>query len=190
MFNQRKSMCKYLTILLSVFLVSCLAPPKTPVSEPPISAQEVNVIKKPGPQIQWQERSALTFSKAESEDKLLFTYIYIDGCNVCNTFEETVLKHKDIVRFVNEQMVPVKVSADYVVDLMFKLQIQSLPAILFISPRTDGYNDLLFFVEGAPSVQQLLGILKAMKDAYEPVDDALELKNHEIEPTNLVTTRL
>src|SRR3972149_2455667 len=62
--------------------------------------------------IAWMEWSDAAFAKAKREDKLLLLDITAGWCHWCHVMDETSDRDVEILRIINERLVPVRVEAD------------------------------------------------------------------------------
>ncbi|MCI0596137.1 MAG: thioredoxin domain-containing protein, partial [candidate division Zixibacteria bacterium] len=63
-------------------------------------------------EIKWMEWSDAAFARAKQEDKLLLLDITAVWCHWCHVMDETSYSDSEVIRFLNERFIPVRVEAD------------------------------------------------------------------------------
>lgn len=107
---------------LAVAAVMTLALLAAPLTAPPVRAAD----------LQWQ-----TYSKGLELGKQLNKNVYInfyaDWCTYCAKMDKETLADPDVVAYLNEHFVVVKVNSDKAQDLSAAYQVQGLPTSWFLS---------------------------------------------------------
>ncbi len=109
-------------------------------------------------------------AKAKSEDKLVFVDFYTSWCAPCKVMDKTTLADEEVIKWLNENTVALKIDAEKEIKLAKKYRIDSYPTFLFAKP--DGEVAGLLF--GAHAIKEFLDEAKAIKAGKSPMVRAKE----------------
>lgn len=80
-------------------------------------------------------------------NKKYFIYFFSDHCGYCRKLEQKAFSDSDIIRYINENFVPVRVNTDKELKLAQRYRVQGVPDLRFLSPegeaiaRWPGYTE-------------------------------------------------
>ena len=110
-------------------------------------------------EIEWQS-FAKGITRSKSENKKLFVHFYADWCGACRIMENKTFKDPDIIAYLNENFISIKVNTDREQQTSAMFRIQFLPDNWFI---TEGGNPI-GHQPGYITPEQLKVILKAVME--------------------------
>ncbi len=113
--------------------------------------------------IQWQSfQKGLTLS--ENTGKKVFLYFYTERCGYCKKMESKTFRDADVVAYLNENYIPVKVNAAKERNVSKQYNVRGVPATWFITEN----NKKLRNRPGYIAPDQLLQMLKYVAtDSYK-----------------------
>lgn len=116
--------------------------------------------------IEWRDYDE-GMSVGKSEGKKVFLNFYADWCHYCKVMESKTFKDGDVISYLNENFVSIRVNSDRNRNLAATYNVRGLPMSLFISE--DGVN-----IGGQPGYippEMLLPLLKYIyTDSYKRMD--------------------
>lgn len=99
--------------------------------------------------LNWKQLS----EQAKSSNKIIFVDFYTTWCGPCKYLEKEVFTHADVGSYFNEHFSSIRINAESEEqDLVKQMKIQAYPTLIFF----DANGVVLYRVEGAPEVEQLL----------------------------------
>jgi len=72
-------------------------------------------------------------ARGKSEDKKVFLNFYADWCRYCKMMDQKTFQNKDIIAYLNENFVPVRVNSDKNLKVAREYKVQGLPVFWFVS---------------------------------------------------------
>lgn len=129
-------------------------------------------------EIFWQPWAPETFQKAAREDKPLLLNLTAIWCHWCHVMDETTYSDPEIIRLVNEELVPVRVDADQNPHIQDRYLAGGWPTNSFLTP--DG--EVLFSGTYIPPDQMLASIQAVLKAWHEDRERLME-RLREVEET-------
>ncbi len=112
-------------------------------------------------EIQWLGWSDAAFEKARREDKLLLLDITAVWCHWCHVMDETSYSDPEVIRFLNERMIPVRVEADQRPDVQNRYLSGGWPTTAVLVPT----GEVLWSGTYVPP-EQLRQVLAQVEDYY------------------------
>jgi len=85
-------------------------------------------------EIEWQS-FANGIARSKSENKKLFVHFYADWCGACKLMENNTFQDPDIIGYLNENFVSIKVNTDRQQQISAMFRIQYLPDNWFITAK-------------------------------------------------------
>ncbi len=112
--------------------------------------------------VQWVHWGPDAMARAQEADKPVLLSISAVWCYWCHVMEETTYTESDLVRFLNDNFVPVMVDNDHRPDVNARYNVGGWPTTAFLTPH-GGY------IAGATYLpaDQLLAMLMEVKRAYD-----------------------
>lgn len=120
---------------------------------------------------------SITFDEAclvaEKEHKTIIIDFYTTWCGPCKQLDKTTWQDKNVIKFLTDNAIALKVDAEVQVDLANKFHVQAYPTILFVKPdgnemdRIVGYLEASQFLDTAKSTITGKSILTHSKEALE-----------------------
>lgn len=99
--------------------------------------------------LNWKQLS----EQAKYSKKIIFVDFYTTWCGPCKYLEKEVFTHADVGSYFNEHFSSIRINAESEEqDLVKQMKIQAYPTLIFF----DANGVVLYRVEGAPEVEQLL----------------------------------
>ncbi len=126
-----KAIVKSAVMLL--FLSLCVTAPGGAAE----SGSGTRTAKKSSGGIQWVSYDE-SMERGKQEDKKIFLNFYADWCQYCKVMDQNTFKNKEVIAYLNENFIPVRVNTDKQQKLAARYSVQNLPVTWFISP--DGEN--------------------------------------------------
>ena len=112
-------------------------------------------------EIQWMEWSDAAFERAKQEDKLLLLDITAVWCHWCHVMDETSYSDSQVIRFLNERFIPVRVEADQRPDVQNRYLSGGWPTTAVLVPT----GEVLWSGTYVPP-EQLRQVLAQVEDYY------------------------
>ncbi len=131
----------------------------------------VGVRQKKDHEIKWMEWSDAAFEKAKREDKLLLLDITAVWCHWCHVMDETSYSDSDLIRFLNERFIPVRVEADQRPDVQNRYLSGGWPTTAVLVPT----GEVLWSGTYVPP-EQLRQVLAQVEDYYRKNKAAVQAK--------------
>jgi thioredoxin-related protein len=94
-----------------------------------------------GESVKWQTYAEGTRT-AEKEGKKIFLSFYADWCTFCAKMDKETLKNPDIVKFLNENFISVRVNTEKEEEVARKHFVRGLPMTWFLEPNGDKISSL------------------------------------------------
>ena len=127
--------------------------------------------------VQWSPWTPATFARAQAEDKPLLLSITAVWCYWCHEMDQTTFTDPDVVRYLHQYFVPVRVDNDHRPEVNARYNVGGWPTTAFLTPH-GGY------LAGATYLpaDQLLAMLMEVRRAYQEdkaqfYDQALQLQH-------------
>lgn len=105
--------------------------------------------------ISWQEFKT-GFKGASEKNKPIFLYFYADWCTYCTKLKQTTFRDKNVLAFLNEHFISIRVNTDIDKQLAANWQIRGLPTMWFLEPDSTRINS----IPGYVNEEQFLTVLK------------------------------
>lgn len=77
-------------------------------------------------------------SRGKNENKKIFLNFYADWCHYCKVMESKTFRDRNVVGYINENFIPVRINTDKNQQLAIKYNVRGLPATWFLTK--DGEN--------------------------------------------------
>jgi hypothetical protein len=170
-------------VIYSWFAVSCLcilglmgcqtvqkaAVPRPAVAVRPHTPTPTHSAEAGAAGIDWNEWSNNVFARAASGDKLIFLDISATWCHWCEVMDETAYADPDVIKFINENFIPVYVDTDLRPDINDRYNQGGWPSIVILSNegRVLGGNTTM-------SASELMRFAGDVRDAYFENRDKVE----------------
>lgn len=74
-------------------------------------------------------------SRGKSEDKKVFLNFYADWCRYCKMMDQKTFRNKEVIAYLNENFVPVRVNSDKNRKVSREYNVTGLPVSWFISEQ-------------------------------------------------------
>ncbi len=101
------------------------------------------------------------------QNKKYFIYFFSDHCGYCRKLEQKAFTNSDIIRYMNENFVPVRVNTDKELELAQRYRVQGIPDLRFLSPE----GDAIARWPGYTEADFLLALLKFVHtDSYKKMN--------------------
>jgi uncharacterized protein len=84
--------------------------------------------------VQWREWGDESLGQAEREDKLILLDISASWCHWCHVMDRTTYSNQEIIRFINERFVPIRVNGDMRPDIQDRYLLGGWPTTAFLLP--------------------------------------------------------
>jgi thioredoxin-related protein len=105
--------------------------------------------------------------QSNPQNKKYFIYFFSDHCGYCRKLEQKAFTNSDIIRYINENFVPVRVNADRELELAQRYRVQGIPDLRFLSPE----GDAIARWPGYTEADFLLALLKFVHtDSYKKMN--------------------
>ncbi len=85
------------------------------------------------PEIAWQPSSAAIYEQAKQQNKLVFLDLTAEWCQFCKKMDETTFRDADVVAYINEHFLPVRVSDEGVGDLVEHYRQHARPGTVMLN---------------------------------------------------------
>lgn len=122
-------------------------------------------------EIRWMEWSDAAFAKAKQEDKLLLLDITAVWCHWCHVMDETSYSDPEVIRFLNERFIPVRVEADQRPDVQNRYLSGGWPTTAVLVPT----GEVLWSGTYVPP-DQLRQVLAQVEDYYRKNKSSVQAK--------------
>jgi thioredoxin-related protein len=101
------------------------------------------------------------------DGKKYFIYFFSQNCGYCRKLEQNALSNKDIMGYLNQHFVPVRVNTDQEPKLAQRYRVQGVPDLRFVS--ADGQDIARW--PGYTEADHLLALLKFVHtDSYKQMN--------------------
>ena len=100
-------------------------------------------------EVQWREWGDESLGQAEREDKLILVDISAPWCHWCHVMDRTTYSNPEIIRFINERFVPIRVNGDKRPDLQDRYLLGGWPTTAFLLPDGRMLSGTTFVPPGA-----------------------------------------
>ena len=118
--------------------------------------------------LKWQKDIFAGHKEANRTGKPMLLVFGAEWCVFCKKLEQTTLAEPEMVKYINENFVPVHLDLDHDKQVASILEIKSLPCTVVLSPDAD----VLARIEGYAKAPVLYKQLAAAKKAQEGVAPA------------------
>ena len=78
----------------------------------------------------------------KQEGKKVFISFYADWCTFCEKMDKETFREKEVVRFVNENFLPIRVNSDKEVEIARKYFVRGLPMTWFLDPNGEKISSI------------------------------------------------
>jgi len=140
--------------------------------------------------IEWNEWNKETFQKAEKEKRPILLDIHGVWCHWCHVIEKTTYSDKEIIDYVNENFIPIKVDTDKRPDINKRYNQGGWPTTVFLTPSgqiitgetyipPDSFKELMVKVTDAFKGMQENDELKIQRKKLVVKDEKLDKKTVE-----------
>ncbi len=85
-------------------------------------------------EIQWRDWGNEALSQAEREDRLILLDLTAPWCHWCHVMDRTTYSNQEIIRFVNDRFVPIRVNGDQRPDIQDRYLLGGWPTTAFLLP--------------------------------------------------------
>lgn len=117
--------------------------------------------------LNWQKDIFAGHKESTRTGKPMLLVFGADWCVFCKKLEQTTLAEPEMVKYINENFVPVHLDLDREKQVASILEIKSLPCTVVLSPDAD----VLARIEGyakAPALYKQLAAAKKMQEGVAP----------------------
>lgn len=125
--------------------------------------------------INWHPWGEEAFHKARSEDKLILLDISAVWCHWCHVMDETAYSDEEIISYINEHFVPIRVDNDRRPDINARYNLGGWPTTAFLTPQGDLLGGGTYF----PS-QEMKALLEKIRRLYKEKRETLNTQLAEI----------
>ena len=129
--------------------------------------------------IQWQASFESALARAAKEEKPLMVDFETEWCGFCKKLDRETYGNEQVIRFVQQFFIAVKVDGDKRTDLRDKYSVEGYPTIVFLSPqavelkRIVGYRPPSdFLAEAGKAARSSTTLAKLKEEAASRPDDA------------------
>ena len=127
-------------------------------------------------EINWREWDESAFERAQAEDKPVLLSISATWCHWCHVMDETSYSDLEVISFVNQHFVPIRVDNDLRPDINSRYNMGGWPTTVFLTP----FGDVIAGGTYMPA-RQLNDALSQVSDAYRERKDALLQRSQELQ---------
>lgn len=98
----------------------------------------------------------VALERAKEQEKVVFVDFFTTWCGPCKQLDATTWKNDDVVRWLGENTVALKLDAEVETELANHFRVSAYPTMIFVAPdgtergRIVGYRDAAQFLEQAP----------------------------------------
>lgn len=92
-------------------------------------------------ELKWYSIEEAEQIQKDNPDKAMFIDIYTDWCGWCTKMDKTTFKDKEVVSFLNQYFIPVKLDAEYKKNINFRDK-----EFKFIKSGRRGINTLAYYL--------------------------------------------
>ena len=116
------------------------------------------------PEITWQPSSSTIYEEAKQQNKLVFLDLTAEWCQFCKKMDETTYRDAEVVAYINEHFLPVRVSDEGVGDLIDRYRRHARPGAVMLD--TDGIE--ILHKRGYLNAQLMLWMMMAVVQDPSP----------------------
>lgn len=127
--------------------------------------------------IQWQQLTDATFTKAKSENKIVLLNLEANWCHWCHVMHDSTYSNPEVIAYINRYFIPVKADQDAHPELSNRYKEFGWPATIFIN----GQGEDVVKRAGYISPKSFLRLLKAIVADPSPEIASENLLN--VQPT-------
>jgi len=113
------------------------------------------------PEIIWQDYQT-GLDLAHGRDQPVFLYFWAEGCRPCELYEHKAFTDPEIVEYINDRLVPIKINYREQKDLGRLYRVPGTPTLIFLTPAAKPIDSLIGYVPR----EQLLKVLHYVGDGY------------------------
>lgn len=124
--------------------------------------EENNIGQGEGSQIHWHQWSPAAFDQAQAQDKPMMLSIGAVWCYWCHVMDETTYQDADVVQFINQHFIPVRVDNDHRPDVNTRYNVGGWPTTAFLTPHGGMIGGATYL-----PADQLLAMLVEIQQAYQ-----------------------
>lgn len=112
--------------------------------------------------INWNEWSNDTFKQAKEQNKLILLSISAVWCHWCHVMDETTFSYEPVIKFINDNFIPVRVDSDMRPDINRRYNMGGWPTVAIL--KHDGS-----FLAGGTYIppERFLEFLKEINELYK-----------------------
>jgi len=125
--------------------------------------------------IQWRTWGKEAFDEAQKEDKLILLSLSAVWCHWCHVMDETTYSDQEIITFINDNFIPVRVDADMRPDIDTLYNQGGWPSTAILTPRGEVISGGNYIPQ-----EEMLGRLKRTVAFYNGNRDAVLERIEEI----------
>ena len=85
-------------------------------------------------------------ARAKKENKKVFLYFWADWCGYCEKMEKETLAKPDVISFLNDKFIPIKVNSDAEQRLAAQYFVRGLPTTWFLGKNGEKISNLPGYV--------------------------------------------
>ncbi|SLM28598.1 putative thioredoxin [Desulfamplus magnetovallimortis] len=117
-------------------------------------------------EIQWKGYDE-GVAMAKAEKKKIFLYFHADWCGYCRKMDASTFKDNDVVDYLNENYITIKVNSDKEQKIASIYGVRGLPTSWFLKSSSEKLSSMPGYVDAG----RLLTILKYVKtESYEKMN--------------------
>lgn len=135
---------------LGLLLIVCLAGAVPLHADPPGAATTEEATR-----VQWQADLRTAHQLALEQQRPLLIVVGAEWCGPCRRLENETFQHAELARYINTYFVPVHLDLDHDREIAERLEIDSVPTSVVLSPQSELLGRFTGFSEPVPYYQHL-----------------------------------
>ena len=133
-------------------------------------------------EINWFEWGKKAFEEAQKHDKPILLAISGTWCHWCHVMDETSYSDPEVINFINEHFVPIRVDTDQRPDINERYNMGGWPTTAFLTPQGEPITGGTYIPP-----QQMKSLLKQINRLYHEKKEQLKEKAHYLNLINSAT---